>query len=297
MIHTFVQFLIRCLQQELARVGIKLNTNDSSAIEVDNRSVDLAAILCQIRGEYNAISDKNTEEAEEYYKTQMQRFELESREAAAVVTTTNTETIEITKTVQEMQMQLQGLQMRHSSLQQMLMELEGQFQNQISSLQSQVMEHESSMEHHRAELQRQLVDFRTLMDIKIALDQEIATYRKILEGVSLNVTEMDMGFGGCAQTSTTTQFSTSSTGGSGQVQTGHHSQSSSAGSQSSMSQHSGCSTGGVMQTISTTTKEITTERVEPLITKKVTMQAYGMQGGNIISDASRTSYSTHQFNN
>jgi len=42
----------------------------------------------------------------------MHRFELESREAAAVVTTTNTETIEITKTVQEMHMQLQGLQMR-----------------------------------------------------------------------------------------------------------------------------------------------------------------------------------------
>uniref|UniRef100_A0A8C4PYS2 IF rod domain-containing protein n=1 Tax=Eptatretus burgeri TaxID=7764 RepID=A0A8C4PYS2_EPTBU len=282
MIHTFVQFLIRCLQQELARVGIKLNTHDSGAIEVDNRSVDLAGILCQIREEYNAISERNTEEAEEYYKTQMQRFELESREAAAVVTTTNTETIEITKTVQEMQMQLQGLQMRHSSLQQMLMELEGQFQNQISSLQSQVMEYESSMEHHRAELQRQLVDFRTLMDIKIALDQEIATYRKILEGVSLNVTGIDMNIGGCAQ------MSTSSTSSTGQVQTDHHSQSSSASSQSSMAQNIICSTGGVEQTTSTTTKEIIIEKTAPVITKKITTQVFEMQDGEIVSESTST---------
>uniref|UniRef100_UPI00358DDB94 thread biopolymer filament subunit gamma-like isoform X2 n=1 Tax=Myxine glutinosa TaxID=7769 RepID=UPI00358DDB94 len=297
-----IAYLKQTQEEELAKLGIKSTSVDSSSIEVDNRSVNMANILCAIREEYNAISEKNTEEAEAYYKTQIQRFENESREVAAVVTTTSTETMEITKTVQEMQMQLQSLHMRHNSLQQMLMELEGQFQTQISSLQSQSMEYESSIEHHRAELQKQLVAFRTLMDIKIALDQEIATYRKILEGVSLGVTTMDMSSSGSIQSSTLKQYSTSSTGSTGQVLTGQvqtgqvltgqHSHSSSAGSQSSLTQQSSSSTGEVTQTSSTTTKEVITEKIEPVVTKKITTQVFEMVDGEVVSTNTSTQYIT-----
>lgn len=68
------------------------------------------------------------------------------------------------------------------SLEASLAETEGRYCMQLSQIQVQISSLEEQLQQIRAETECQNAEYKQLLDIKIRLENEIQTYRSLLEG-------------------------------------------------------------------------------------------------------------------
>ncbi|KAK2107305.1 Keratin, type I cytoskeletal 18 [Saguinus oedipus] len=162
------------LQAQIASSGL--------TVEVDApKSQDLAKIMAEIRAQYDELARKNREELDKYW-TQL------IEESTTIVTTQSTEVetaemtlTELRRTVQSLEIDLDSMRNTKISLENSLREVEARYALQIEQLNGILLHLESELAQTRAEGQRQAQEYEALLNIKVKLEAEIATYRRLLE--------------------------------------------------------------------------------------------------------------------
>nr|XP_008537344.1 PREDICTED: keratin, type I cytoskeletal 18 isoform X1 [Equus przewalskii] len=157
-------------------------TNSGLTVELDApKSQDLSKIMADIRAQYEELARKNREELDKYWSQQI--------EESTIVVTTRTKEIgtaeatlkELRHTVQSLEIDLNSMRNLKASLENNLREVEARFAMQMQQL-NEILRHlESELAQTRAEGQRQTQEYEALLNIKIKLEAEIATYRRLLE--------------------------------------------------------------------------------------------------------------------
>ncbi|XP_077316055.1 keratin, type I cytoskeletal 47 kDa-like [Lithobates pipiens] len=159
------------------RSGGKVN------VEMDTApAVDLSKVLADVRDQYEKMVEKNRQEAEIWFRGQSESLSKEVAVNQQSFQASKSEVTELRRTVQSLELELQSLLNMKQALEGSLSETEGRYGAEIANLQSIISQIEIDLQQVRSDSEQHGLEYRRLLDIKSRLEQEIATYRRLLEG-------------------------------------------------------------------------------------------------------------------
>ncbi|KFV15273.1 Keratin, type I cytoskeletal 19 [Pterocles gutturalis] len=190
---TDLELQIETLKEELAYLK-KNHEEEMSAlggqvagqvsVEVDSApGIDLTKILADMRDQYEHMAEKNRKDAEAWFHSKTE--ELNHREVAVnteALQSSRSEVTDLRRTLQGLEIELQSQLSMKAALESTLADTEGRYSAQLAQIQGLVGSIEAQLAELRADMERQNSEYKILMDIKTRLEQEIATYRQLLEG-------------------------------------------------------------------------------------------------------------------
>ncbi|XP_048221275.1 keratin, type I cytoskeletal 14 isoform X2 [Perognathus longimembris pacificus] len=118
---------------------------------------------------------------------------------------------ELRRSVQNLEIELQSQLSMKASLENSLEETKGRYCMQLAQMQEMISSVEEQLAQLRCEMEQQSQEYKMLLDVKTRLEQEIATYRRLLEGEDAHLSS--------AQFSTGSQSSRDVTSSSRQIRT------------------------------------------------------------------------------
>ncbi|KAM8819034.1 keratin, type I cytoskeletal 15 isoform 20-T20 [Rhynchonycteris naso] len=152
-------------------------------VEMDaTPGIDLTRVLAEMRAQYEAMAEKNRRDAEEWFNSKSAELNKEVSSNTAMIQTSKTEITELRRTLQGLEIELQSQLSMKAGLESTVAETECRFAMQLVQIQELISSMEAQLSDVRADTERQNLEYRQLMDIKSRLEQEIATYRSLLEG-------------------------------------------------------------------------------------------------------------------
>ncbi|XP_039112693.1 keratin, type I cytoskeletal 16 [Hyaena hyaena] len=189
---TDLEMQIEGLKEELAflkknheeeMLALRGQTGGDVSVEMDAApGVDLSRILNEMRDQYEQIAEKNRRDAEAWFLSKTEELSKEVASNSELVQSGRTEVTELRRVLQGLEIELQSQLSMKASLENSLEETKGRYCMQLAQIQGLIGSVEEQLAQLRCEMEQQNQEYKILLDVKTRLEQEIATYRRLLEG-------------------------------------------------------------------------------------------------------------------
>nr|XP_002719413.2 keratin, type I cytoskeletal 39 [Oryctolagus cuniculus] len=164
---------VNSLQSQL---GDRLNIEVTAA-----PSVDLNQVLQEMRCQYESIMETNRKDVEQWFNAQMEELNQEVVTSSQQQQCCQKEIIELRRTRNALEVELQAQHRMRDSQECMLTETEARYAALLAQIQSLIDNLEVQLAEIRSALEGQNQEYEILLDVKSRLEGEIATYRSLLE--------------------------------------------------------------------------------------------------------------------
>ncbi|XP_028293711.1 neurofilament light polypeptide [Gouania willdenowi] len=167
------------LQAQLQMVNI--------SVEIDTSRPDLTTALRDIRAQYETLANKNMRSAEGWYQSKVANIAEMASKNSEAVHAIRQETMEYRRMLQLRSSEIEALRNAIGSLTKQLEDLEETQAKEVTKYQEKILKLEEDISDAKQEMTHYLREYQDLLNVKMALDIEIAAYRKLLEGEEIRL--------------------------------------------------------------------------------------------------------------
>ncbi|XP_029291483.1 keratin, type I cytoskeletal 18 isoform X2 [Cottoperca gobio] len=163
------------LRNQIAQSGVHVDVDAP-------KGNDLSQIMTEIRAKYENMAKKNQEELKAWHESQITEVQSEVVQNTEALKGAQTEVNDLRRQVQTMEIDLESQRSLKGSLEGTLRDTEMRYNIEMESLNTILLGLEAELTQLRNNIQQQTQEYEALLNMKMKLEAEIATYRRLLDG-------------------------------------------------------------------------------------------------------------------
>ncbi|NXF27163.1 K2C75 protein, partial [Rhodinocichla rosea] len=177
-----IDFLRALYEAELSQIQNQISDTSVILTMDNNRSLDMEGIIAEVKAQYEDIANRSRAEAESWYQSRYEELQATAGRHGDDLRNTKQEISELNRHIQRLRSEIDSVKKQVTGLQTAITDAEHHGELALKDARTKLEDLETALQKAKADLARQLREYQELMNVKLALDIEIVTYKKLLEG-------------------------------------------------------------------------------------------------------------------
>ncbi|XP_030639182.1 notochord granular surface [Chanos chanos] len=176
-----LDFLQRVHKEEMEELMAQIYSSVAK-VDVSFTLPDMASSLQQIQAQYDSIAARNLQEMDAWYKTKFQDLNKASTKHVESVRSVREEMAALKRDIQSKERELESLKTKNEALMVQIREAQEKHKKEEEDLLAHIEALKLEQKVTKEKIAHLLREYQDLLNIKMALEIEITTYRKLIEG-------------------------------------------------------------------------------------------------------------------
>ncbi|XP_071240060.1 desmin-like isoform X1 [Salvelinus alpinus] len=182
----FLQRVHKAEIEELLKMIYAAHSSAQSAYDLP----DISGALKQIQAQYDEIAAKNLQEMDSWYKSKFEDLNSKTTKHVDIVRSVREEVAGAKKDILNKERGLEALMTKNEALEAQIREAQEKYKKELEDLQARIEALKEELKSTKSKIALHLREYQDLLNMKMALEIEITTYRKLIEGEDLRLTTM-----------------------------------------------------------------------------------------------------------